>query len=167
MGLTKEYLSPGGRLDEVGRWQAQHLQQVQCGCVTIAESQIQRLSRSRWDSGQTLSFTFKAQKIKVTTSYQWQSRPSPTPGCLSSLQMNTDHAKQVRHCGSNHIYCQFHADHSEWAMTSPSVKHWVGRGGKRSALDPEKTKEHSWEENLVLTGHWFFWNLHAYEAKRN
>lgn len=63
MGLTKEHLSPGGRLDEVGRWQAQHLQQVQCGCVTIAESQIQRLSRSRWDSGQTLSFTFKAQKI--------------------------------------------------------------------------------------------------------
>ena len=25
-GLTKEHLSPGGRLDEAGWWQAQHLQ---------------------------------------------------------------------------------------------------------------------------------------------
>lgn len=42
-GLTKEHLSPGGRLDEAGWWQAQHLQQGQSGGLTLLGSHLPRL----------------------------------------------------------------------------------------------------------------------------
>lgn len=64
LGLTKERLSPGGRLDEVGRWQAQHLQQGQSSGFPPLESHIPRLLELGVTSAKRCLLQIRTQDMK-------------------------------------------------------------------------------------------------------